>query len=96
MKDYRCLPVGLMFKLVRKSDSAVVVPKELFFHPLPSPEADPEAEKIRNEYASAYGNQGVSQILKGDTVAGILLLRKALVIQPSFPAASEWLKALGQ
>jgi len=96
LTGYRRVPSGMVFRLLRGSDSANIAAIELPFHPLPSPKADPLAEKIRQEYAEGYGNQGAYRITIGDTATGVAFLRKALDIDPYFPQAVAWLRYAGK
>jgi hypothetical protein len=93
---YQRVPSGMVFRVLRDSDSAIIAPMTFRFHPLPDPRADPLAEKIRSEYAEGYGNQGAYRITLGDTATGIAFLRKALSIQPNFPQAIVWLRLAGE
>jgi hypothetical protein len=49
----------------------------------------------RAHYALGFANTGLAYVNQGDTARGILLLRKAVALQPNFPEARQWLRILG-
>jgi hypothetical protein len=94
--DPQRVPVGMLFRFPEPRDSPSRPEiRRPSFRPFPPEPSSSLAHGIRQEYADAVANMAGNLVLAyGDTLAGVALLREALVIQPGFPAARQLLKEL--
>jgi hypothetical protein len=89
---YQHAPTGMVFRLLDQNDTTRVRLREPLVRVLP--ERNPLTPTIRSEYAQSYAYQGAYLAQWGDTAKAIRFMRRALQIQPHFPAASAYLREL--
>ncbi len=94
VSGYARLASGMVFLLAKPTDQISIQPRLFAYKPFPPLESNPLTDVIRTEYARGYANQGGLRVSMGDKAGGAFLLRKALEVNPDFPAASNLLRQL--
>ena len=92
-EGYKGVASGLVLRLFRDTNVAILPVKEFSFRPLPDGNHLFVGE-IKADYATSYVNQGVDRAILGDMKTAEILFRKALKVKPGFPSALEYLDRL--